>query len=450
MSAAAKVLIDSARDLMTRASDFNSDVPSYDRICEGYSKLNLHPGSAVLLFAPNTREFLLHWLAVLANGLVPAAIAPSAKRSFVEDVCRSLYISAVSRPSTQQAGLDAGDSAEIGSFRAAVLQRRSPVYDPFDVLVLTTGTSGSQSACLHRVGSLVRNAEMTNRSLGITASDKQLIVLPMYHSFGLITQSIGSIISGGELLIDGPPFNSDRFCQRVRQENITVCGITPTIARDLIVKRARIPFLRSLSVGGDQISRSEVSSLLHDVAVKELYVTYGLTEAGPRISVLPAHSSPLEAFDSVGKAFPEILTKIESPDAQGVGQLLVKTPSALKRRIGSDVQSLPFDRDGFLVTGDLFKKDDDGYLRYVARSKDIVIVKGEKVNTRYVSKVAERDPSVAFARTLVDEDGTLVSHLWARDNKDLDLGLIERFMRTILRFHEVPTLMQQRSEIFHK
>ena len=62
---------------------------------------------------------------------------------------------------------------------------------------------------------------MTNKALNITAADKQLIVLPMYHSYGLITQSIGSIISGCELKIDGPPFNANRFADLIR---LVLCG----------------------------------------------------------------------------------------------------------------------------------------------------------------------------------------------------------------------------------
>ncbi|MCW8060097.1 class I adenylate-forming enzyme family protein [Agrobacterium tumefaciens] len=450
MNATAEMFISSARDLPRRASDFSHVAPSHDTLVEGYAKLNLPPGSAILLSAPNTVEFLLHWIAVLQNGLVPAAIAPSAKQSFVESACSSLRIAAISGQNSMQFGAGKRESAMIGSFRTTVLQRDLAPYDPFDVLVLTTGTSGSQSACVHRLDSLIRNAAMTNRTLGITASDKQLVVLPLYHSFGLITQSIGAIISGGELLIDGPPFNAERFASLIRHAGISVCGVTPTIARDLIMRKTGLESLRSLSVGGDQMSAPDVQSLLDDLHVKELYITYGLTEAGPRISVLPAHCSPRETFDSVGKVFPEIQAKIDRPDSEGVGQLLVKTPSALRRKVGVDSIDQPFDDEGFLLTGDLFTKDDAGYLRFVARSREIVVVSGEKVNTRYVTQVIEQEPSVAFARTRLSEDGNLVSLLWAREGRELDLQVIHRALRKTLRSHEIPILREQTTKIFHK
>lgn len=451
MSAAAKMIIDSVGDLSRRISDFSGVSPRYDPIFEGYARLALQPGSAVLIFAPNGVEFLFHWIAVLANGYVPCAIAPSARTSFVIALQKSLKIAAIVGPQLDPARFRVKQSAGIGAFNAVVCDRIPPPYEPFDVLILTTGTSGSQTACVHTVESLACNAGMTNRTLSIAASDRQLCALPMYHSYGLVTQSIGSIISGCELKIDGPPFNASRFADLIERERISICGITPTIARELLRKGTVLPALRSLSIGGDRVSSEDVMSLLSKPFINELYITYGLTEAGPRVSVLPAHVAPIEAYDSVGMAFSDVLTRIEAPDADGVGQLLVKTPSICRRKVGRDNLRQPFTPDGFLETGDLFTKDASGYLRYVARKADILVVKGEKLNTRSIDQVAELHPDVEFARTTAGEMNSLVTRLWAKDDKILDLDEIRTFMRSSLRLHEIPDRMiQERSAVFHK
>ncbi len=451
MNAAARMIIDSAGDLARRVADFSDASPGYDRIFEGYARLALQPGSAVLLFAPNGVEFLLHWIAVIANGYVPCAIAPSAKSSFASALQKSLKIAAIAGPQLDPARYQATEFARIGAFNAIVCDRSPPVYDPFDVLILTTGTSGSQTACVHTVESLVCNASMTNKTLGITAADRQLCVLPMYHTYGLVTQSIGSIISGCELKIDGPPFNANRFADLVRKHDISICGVTPTIARDLLGRGTVLPPLRSMSIGGDRFSPEDVTRLLSKPFIDELYITYGLTEAGPRVSVLPAHHAPAEAYDSVGTAFSGVSTRIEAPDADGIGQLLVKTPSVCRRKVGENIRRQPFTSDGFLETGDLFTKDADGYLRYVARRADILIVKGEKLNTRSIDLVAELHPDVEFARTSAGAPDSLVTRLWAKDDKILDLDEIRTFMKSSLRLHEVPDkLVQQKSAVFHK
>lgn len=451
MTGAARMIVDSADDLARRVSDFGGAPPRYDQLFEGYARLALQPGSAVLILAPNGVEFLLHWIAVVANGYVPCAIAPSTKTSVVRTLQKSLHTSAIVGPHLEPANYHPKHVARIGAFDAVVSDRTAPPYEPFDVLMLTTGTSGSPTACVHTVESLVCNASMTNRALNITASDKQLVVLPMYHSYGLITQSIGSIISGGELKIDGPPFNANRFADLLGKEGISICGITPTIARDLLRRGTVLPRLRSMSIGGDRLSPDAVASLLSKPFINQLYVTYGLTEAGPRVSVLPAHDAPAETYDSVGRAFSGVSTRIERPDAGGVGQLLVKTPSACRRKVGPDIQRQPFTSDGFLETGDLFTKDAAGYLRYVARQADIVMVKGEKLNIRSIDRVAELHPDVEFAHTTAGETNSLVTRLWARDDKRLDLKAIKKFMSLSLRLHEVPDeIVQERNAVFHK
>lgn len=451
MNAAARMMIDSARDLPRRISDFGSAAPKYDQLFEGYARLALQPGSAVLIFAPNSIEFLLHWIATLANGYVPCAIAPSTKTALVSALQKSLNIAAIAGPQLDPARYPAKHFARIGAFNAVVCERTSPSYEPFDVLMLTTGTSGWQTACVHTVESLVCNASMTNKALNITAADKQLVALPMYHSYGLVTQSIGSIISGCELKIDGPPFNANRFAELIRKERISICGITPTIARDLLRRETILPALRSLSIGGDRLSPEDVKSLLSKRFINELYITYGLTEAGPRVSVLPAHIAPAEAYDSVGMAFSGVSTRIEMPDADGIGQLLVKTPSVCRRKVGGNILRQPFTSDGFLETGDLFKKNAAGYLRYVARKADILIIKGEKLNTRSIDLVAQSHPDVEFARTTAGETNSLVTRLWAKDDKILDLDEIKTFMSGSLRLHEVPEIViQERSAVFHK
>ena len=451
MSAGAGLIADSVDNLERRVSDFGGYCVKYDQIFDGYARLALEPGSAVLIFAPNSVEFLFHWIAVLLNGYVPCAISPSTKTQLAVALRKSLKFSAIAGSQLNPACYQARRIAPIGSYTVAVGDRVSPIYEPFDVLILTTGTSGSQTACVHSVDSLVWNASMTNKVLNITAADKQLIVLPMYHSYGLITQSIGSIVSGCELILDGPPFNANRFAGVIKSRGITVCGLTPTIAREVLAKGTVLPPIRSMSIGGDQIGPEEISRLLRKPFLKELYISYGLTEAGPRVSVLPAHVAPIETYDSVGKAFSEVTTRIETPSADGVGELLVKTPSVCRRKVGDNILCQPFTSDGFLKTGDLFTKDEAGYLRYVARRADILIVKGEKLNTRSIDLVAESHPDVEFARTTEGDRNSLVTRLWAKGGKILDLDEIKSLMRASLRLHEVPDeIIQLTTDVFHK
>src|ERR1700759_2815326 len=96
--AAARLIIDGAGDLVRRISDFQDAPPRYERLFEDYARLALQPGSAILIFAPNSVEFLLHWVAILANACVPCAIAPSSKTALVGALQKSIKIAAFVGP----------------------------------------------------------------------------------------------------------------------------------------------------------------------------------------------------------------------------------------------------------------------------------------------------------------------------------------------------------------
>ena len=139
------------------------------------------------------------------------------------------------------------------------------------------------------------------------------------------------------------------------------------------------------------------------------------------------------------------------PDADGVGQLLVKTPSCCRRKVGRGIERQPFTSDGYLETGDLFAEDAAGHLRYFGRKAEILTIKGEKVNSRSIDRVAALHPDVEFARTTSGKTDSLVLRLWAKDGKTLDLDGVKRFMGSHLRLHEIPEwFVQEGADVFHK
>jgi hypothetical protein len=78
-------------------------------------------------------------------------------------------------------------------------------------------------------------------------------------------------------------------------------------------------------------------------------------------------------------------------------------------------------------------------------------VNGEKLNTRSIDLVAESHPDVECARTVAGDMNSVVTRVWAREDKTLDLEAIKRFMKSSLRLHEVPDkIVQEREAVFHK
>ena len=106
-----------------------------------------------------------------------------------------------------------------------------------------------------------------------------------------------------------------------------------------------------------------------------LYQGYGLTESSPVISV---EDDKYQRLGSIGKAFPSLDVKIEDPNEEGIGELLVKGPSVMLGYYNNEEATKETIEDGWLHTGDLAKIDKDGYIFITGRKKFVIVLKNGK------------------------------------------------------------------------
>ena len=137
---------------------------------------------------------------------------------------------------------------------------------------------------------------------------------------------------------------------------------------------------------------------------QEVYLTYGLTQAGPRVSTLAAHAEPEWRYSSV--RLPLEGTRVElhpTEDNRGIQQLYVSSSTVMKRPIGRVEGRIQNDlvSPGTIATGDAFRMDDEGYLYFLGRLNEFICRDGEKVSLAAVRRIAARIPHVTQAKTQV-------------------------------------------------
>ena len=140
----------------------------------------------------------------------------------------------------------------------------------------------------------------------------------------------------------------------------------------------------------------------------QLYLTYGLTQAGPRVSTLAAHAEPQNRHTSVGQPLTGTHVSLQDiGDGTGAKQLLVSSATVMRRRIGfiENQPNIDFPVPGTIATGDIFEQDTDGYLYFIGRLTDYIVRDGEKICLAAVRRVARLLPHIVHARTrLVTRD----------------------------------------------
>jgi acyl-CoA synthetase (AMP-forming)/AMP-acid ligase II len=262
------------------------------------------------------------------------------------------------------------------------------------------------SGCVHRADALARNAARHAAAVGLRAGDTVLVTLPLHYSYAIVAQAFAALVTGLRLVISGPPFAPAAYREVIGRHGVTVSSVTPTIARLLLADPRPLPAgLRTLTVGGDLLAPAQVGALLAVNPGLELYLTYGLTEAGPRVTTLAAHAEPARRHASAGLPLPGVRTALRPvPGRPGATELLVTSDTVLLRRVGRPGPDRTLVGPNTIATGDLFRADADGYLYHEGRLSDFAILRGEKVYLAAVRQLIETVPGVVRCTTVIAED----------------------------------------------
>ncbi|MFI7127808.1 class I adenylate-forming enzyme family protein [Nonomuraea sp. NPDC050153] len=380
-------------DFLARSADLDARTSQegIDGTLDDLAKLGLEPGDAVIVALSNSMRTVRIYLATLLLGLVPIAIAPRTPPARIRRLADTLEARALlaARPDPDRYG--AAATQAVGGVEAVLLggatppeqaQRArpeddaAPPYRAGQVLISTSGTSGAFSACLHRAAALLRNARRHAAAVGMTAGDTVLVNLPLYYSYAMVAQVLAAYATGARIVVTGPPFTPAGYESAIVAHGVTHSSLTPELARRLLAHGVLPSGPRVMTIGGDQIHPSQVARLLSARPDGELYLTYGLTEAGPRVLTLAAHAEPAHRHASAGRPLPGVRTSLRA----ATGELLVESDTVLERKIGGPPAERTLIAPGRIATGDVFAIDDDGYHYFRGRLSDFAIIRGEKVS----------------------------------------------------------------------
>lgn len=421
---------------------------SFDTVVDELGGAGIEPGNPVLVAMPNGGPFVTVLLALLARGAVPVLLPSAAPPSRIERMGRALGANVLVAPRIPAELRDGAPTHTIADEArlARLTGLETQDYRPGEIILLTSGTSGVFSGCLHRLDALLRNATRHAAAIGQTGTDRVLINLPMHYSYAFVAQLLATLVTGGTAVITGPPFTPARYESILREHTVTLSSLTPPLMVAWRRTGRRLPVsLRALTVGGGALDALSVADVLKRNPGLELYLTYGLTEAGPRVSTLAAHREPAHRHASVGLPLSGVRVSLRPENPQDTaGELIVETDTAMLRRVGR--RDVLTDGTGAAVaTGDLFERDDDGYLYFRGRRPTYVISRGEKVSLRSVCEAAESIPGVtgAEAWTHEDADGDSVFTLdvYCRDDSLGEQDIRRHLARVLLRSEQPARLL---------
>lgn len=288
--------------------------------------------------------------------------------------------------------LEARDPGMLGQPKASGRSDRGRAADGTALIIYTSGTTGHPKGVMLSHENLIVDASQIAQALGVTAQDRGLLVLPQFHVNGIVITTVMPILCGGSVVLR-ERFVLEEFVPTVARFRPTFFSAVPTIYTTLLevapehsldVASLRLGICGAAPMPVEVIRRFE---LAYGFPIIE---GYGLSE-GTCVSTF----NPVDGARKVGSVGLPLsgqeLRIVDDNDRElpigEVGEIVIRGSNVMQGYLRQPEATKETMRSGWLHTGDLGRRDEDGYFYVVDRKKDMIIRGGENIYPKEVENV---------------------------------------------------------------
>jgi fatty-acyl-CoA synthase len=455
-------------------------VEEVDLIARGLLAAGIERGDRVGIWAPNCAEWVLVQYATAKVGAILVNLNPAYRTSELEYAlkqsgCRMLvaaqrfktsdYAAMVEEvrarcPALERvvflessdwdelrAGAESVDDAERAR-RQAALQFDDPINIQY-----TSGTTGFPKGATLTHHNILNNGFFVGEGCRYTEEDRVCVPVPFYHCFGMVMGNLGATSHGACIVVPGPAFEAPAVLETVQAERCTsLYGVPTMFIAELEYPDFGSYDLSSLRTGimaGSPCPIEVMRRVIERMHMDDVTICYGMTETSP-VSTQTGADDPLERrVGTVGRVHPHVEVKVVEPGSGDIvpigetGELLTRGYSVMLGYWDDEERTAEaIDRSHWMHTGDLATMDDEGYLRIVGRSKDMVIRGGENVYPREVEEFLYGHPDISDVQVVGVPDARygeeLCAFVIAREGATVEAEPLRDWCRGKIAHYKIP------------
>jgi carnitine-CoA ligase len=394
----------------------------------GYLRSRVEPGDRIAVMMPNRAEFMITWLAAVACRAVLVSLNPAARSHDAGHILRdsAARVAVVGRehealfrelkPSCPAlAEIVVASEDEPGGLAAfsgpPPGPRGNEAAGDVTNVYYTSGTTGPPKGCMVGHDYWIRFADLVIGLYGITARDRMLCCLQFFYNDPPWQLLVAMRMRTA--LVVMRRFSVSRYWRVVREHGVTVLfGIASTAS-----------LLLKAPVSGDDSDHQVrlaiqvgIPAPLHKDLVARWGApwveAYGLTETGLIVSMPVESAAVMTGSGSIGRPCPGADVRVvdlagaDVADDQ-VGEIVVRAPGLMRGYLNRPDATAETYRDGWLHTGDLGRRDSQGFLYFQGRMKDIIRRAGENIAAAEVETVLRSHPGVLEVAAVPTPDSLL-------------------------------------------
>ena len=410
---------------------FNDQPTSYQTLqnlteafARGLQKQGVKKGDRVAVFAPSSLEFVVSWFSVVKLGaaFIPVNIMLKARESkyILENAEVNTLIIHQSQgemiPSIRSSLRFLKNLVIIGTqpvpdshlFSALLAEKPGKemtadcASDDPATMIYTSGTTGFPKGAMITHGNFYANVRQIIEALPLDEGMVRVSVTPLFHAMGLTVNMLAVVMLGATAVIQAK-LDFEEFLKANEKYRATMISGAPALHYLLV----NDPRTANYDLSAWKLATSGSAPLPVDVLRKfeekfkiPMVEAYGLTEVTTAATSNPVHG--VRKPGSVGLPFNGLEVKIfdeedrEVPTGE-VGEVVIRGPAVMKGYYNNPEATAETLKGGWLHSGDLGKKDEDGYIYILDRKKDMIICSGYNVYPREIEELLHSHPAVMEA-----------------------------------------------------
>ncbi len=427
-------------------------------------KLGIKKGDIFCLMTGNCPEFIFTWFALNRLGAIMTPINPSYKEAEVNYILMHTQTNFCLVDETTK------DVVEKTKYNCTIItldelkklcnsnikssfKKIKHSQDDIAAILYTSGTTGDPKGVMLSNRSYIVGGESFAFRAAIAPSDNVMAILPLFHVNAEVYSTMGALITGATLILE-PRFSASMFWEDVFKKNVTHVNLLGVIAHILL----KTPFDRKykhnsikVAFGGD----------LDIETIKRFKSKFGIDLLQPlSLTECPMGTSNTtndNKIGSVGKPArhpnPNYFTEVKIVDDSdnevennNPGEILFRSPAMAQGYYKNPQATSQSFKNGWFYTGDYGKKDDEGYVYFIDRKKDIIRKKGESISSREIeivlSKISAID-EVAIVPIPSSFGGeNIKGYIVLHPNMSLTMDCIKKYCKNRLASYKIPDIIE--------
>ncbi|MBE6788470.1 MAG: AMP-dependent synthetase [Ruminococcaceae bacterium] len=316
----------------------------------------------------------------------------------------------------------------------------------------TSGTTGFPKGVMLTHYNVVNNGKYIGDHMDLSTADRMMIQVPMFHCFGMVL-SMTAAMTHGATMYPLPYFSAKPALSCVHNEHITTFNGVPTMFIAMMehpdFEKTDFSHIRTGIMAGANCPADLMRRAADVMNMKEIVSVYGQTEASPGCTMSSYYDSLEVRTETVGSAFANVECKIIDPETgedcpDGVnGEFVARGYNIMKGYYKMPVATAQtIDKDGWLHTGDLACRDENGNYRITGRLKDMIIRGGENIYPKEIEEFIYTCPKVSDVQVIGVPDKQYGEEIMAciilKEGESMTEAEMKEYIGANMARHKVP------------